>query len=476
MKKIVLQFALGFIIILTVFIVILFNSNYKERVISLIPEYAKDFIKRNVLVYSHIKKLENNFTEINYKINNYKKKLNDKNIQTYEFTKSLNFANKYEVSFFYNNDFIWIEEKALNKPRAYFANDGKRLIKVTGNGNIFYLEKDNLSLEKKYISFKKISNNFKDIFLSEISYRNKHASIVKNILISDNNLYISFLEKRSDDCYVNSIVYANVNYLKLKFKKFFDTNFCLPYFDDSSGGNIDSSENNIFLTVGDWGIYNYKNKEIYKELKFGNPQKIDNPLGKILSIDKESGLHKIVSIGHRNQQGLYYDKITEYLYSTEHGPKGGDEVNLNKNVNDLNNYGWPISSYGEHYDFENLETSSKTRERYIVAPLKKSHEENNFIEPLLYFTPSIGISQILKIYDDKSNLEKFSLFVAALGYDKEEGDLSLHEFVMNKNHETLKHNVFFLDERIRDMEYLEEENLVILFLEKKGSIAILKKI
>ena len=55
-------------------------------------------------------------------------------------------------------------------------------------------------------------------------------------------------------------------------------------------------------------------------------------------------------MGHRNPQGLYFDKENNFLLEAEHGPEGGDEINLIKfNQNTIPNYGWGISSYGEHY-------------------------------------------------------------------------------------------------------------------------------
>ena len=49
-------------------------------------------------------------------------------------------------------------------------------------------------------------------------------------------------------------------------------------------------------------------------------------------------------------KGLVYDDLNKTIISTEHGPKGGDEININFDFeNNLNNFGWPISSYGEHY-------------------------------------------------------------------------------------------------------------------------------
>ena len=58
----------------------------------------------------------------------------------------------------------------------------------------------------------------------------------------------------------------------------------------------------------------------------------------------------IVSKGHRNVQGLLYDNDNKLIISTEHGPKGGDEININLLNEEIpKNFGWPISSYGEHY-------------------------------------------------------------------------------------------------------------------------------
>ena len=98
-------------------------------------------------------------------------------------------------------------------------------------------------------------------------------------------------------------------------------------------------------------------------------------------------------MGHRNPQGLYYNKTNNFLLEAEHGPEGGDEINLIElDPNKIPNYGWAISSYGEHYGGKNAPYNKK---KYVKYPLYKSHSEYNFIEPLIYFNPSIGISQIV---------------------------------------------------------------------------------
>ncbi|BCL70043.1 dehydrogenase [Vibrio nigripulchritudo] len=55
---------------------------------------------------------------------------------------------------------------------------------------------------------------------------------------------------------------------------------------------------------------------------------------------------EIWSYGHRNPQGLYFDSKTSALWSVEHGPRGGDEINL---IQKGKNYGWPVTSHGKEY-------------------------------------------------------------------------------------------------------------------------------
>ena len=88
--------------------------------------------------------------------------------------------------------------------------------------------------------------------------------------------------------------------------------------------------------------------------------------------------------------------------STEHGPRGGDEINK---ISYGNNYGWPFVSYGEPY-------GKKLKE----PKFEKDHKVNGFEEPLFAFVPSVGISslntcpQILNNYYKKPCLLALSLY------------------------------------------------------------------
>ena len=178
----------------------------------------------------------------------------------------------------------------------------------------------------------------------------------------------------------------NVTVLNLVKKiKIFETD-CLPHdqskihFDGVGGASV-HLDDKILISIG----APTNNHQPIRDLA----QSDDSYYGKIISINKndinkslENNTKVEVSIfskGHRNPQGL--DKINNKIFSTEHGPKGGDELN---NVIENSNYGWPITSYGTKY--ENISS----------AAYKLNHKKNGFIEPLYQFTPSVGISDLVK--------------------------------------------------------------------------------
>ena len=87
-------------------------------------------------------------------------------------------------------------------------------------------------------------------------------------------------------------------------------------------------------------------------------------------------------------------------------------------TNKIQNYGWAISSAGEHYGGK--KEASKTR--YEKYPLYKSHSEHGFIEPLKSFVPSIGISEIVKIGQNRyvvSSMKYRSLYFFELNEKKQ---------------------------------------------------------
>lgn len=97
----------------------------------------------------------------------------------------------------------------------------------------------------------------------------------------------------------------------------------------------------------------------------------DNPL-----LGQAGAAAEIYSLGHRNVQGIFFDAETDRLYSHEHGPRGGDELNL---IQAGQNYGWPLATFG--VDYTGARVSPYTELPGLVAPL-------------LHWTPSVAPSSL----------------------------------------------------------------------------------
>ena len=73
-------------------------------------------------------------------------------------------------------------------------------------------------------------------------------------------------------------------------------------------------------------------------------------------------------MGHRNPQGLFFDIKNNILLETEHGPEGGDEINIIElNNAEIPNFGWAISSYGEHYGGKNASYNKKNMQNILFT-------------------------------------------------------------------------------------------------------------
>ncbi len=153
----------------------------------------------------------------------------------------------------------------------------------------------------------------------------------------------------------------------------------------------------VFFGVGDRGerdyaqnLNNHAGTIIRLNLDGSVPK--DNPF-----LDKKGVLPEIYSYGHRNPQGLMFDRKTKRLWEVEHGPRGGDEINL---VTAGKNYGWPVISYGKEY-WGPLAVGEGTKKSGMEQPVKQ-------------YTPSIAPGSLM-IYRGKAFPKwQGNLFVSAL--------------------------------------------------------------
>ena len=156
----------------------------------------------------------------------------------------------------------------------------------------------------------------------------------------------------------------------------------------------------LFVSVGDRG----QHQPLF-------PQSVENACGKIHRINddgsipadnpyvkQDKAIASIYSFGHRNPQGLAMHPTTGEMWEHEHGPRGGDELNLiRKNVN----YGWPTISYGINYDGT------------VLTPLTA---KEGMAQPNLYWIPSIGPSGMVFVTGDKYPAWKGDLLVGSLRF------------------------------------------------------------
>jgi glucose/arabinose dehydrogenase len=108
----------------------------------------------------------------------------------------------------------------------------------------------------------------------------------------------------------------------------------------------------------------------------------NTPFGKIIEIDIGTNKWRVFTKGHRNPQGLKFLKNGQLL-STEHGPRGGDELNV---VTEGSNYGWPEVTLGTEYDSYDWRVGSS-----LVG------SQNGYTAPLFAWVPSIAVLQLIEI-------------------------------------------------------------------------------
>jgi glucose/arabinose dehydrogenase len=159
-------------------------------------------------------------------------------------------------------------------------------------------------------------------------------------------------------------------------------------------------------------------------------------LGSLFKVSK-SKVEKI-SFGHRNQQGIAL--IGNDLYASEHGPRGGDELNL---ISKGKDYGWPAVTYGEPYSAGD----------YVKPKLTGSHD--GYVKPLKYWVPSVAPTELV-VLPAGSTWGKWSSQLV-MGTLREEALIFIELKDRSTVGQVLKIGV---NERIRDLDVSESGQIV----------------
>ena len=158
-------------------------------------------------------------------------------------------------------------------------------------------------------------------------------------------------------------------------------------------------EGHLFFGIGDRGSRDINPQDLYRDggkvfrIKDDGSIPSDNPY-----VDKIGINPAIYSFGHRNPQGIFYHPESDEIWTNEHGPRGGDEINI---IEREKNYGWPVISYGINYDST------------IFTDLTK---KEGMEQPLYYWVPSIAPSCFEYLDSDNYGDWKGSLLVGSLNY------------------------------------------------------------
>jgi cytochrome c2 len=187
-----------------------------------------------------------------------------------------------------------------------------------------------------------------------------------------------------------------------EWKTLYETTPCLPvrgegrrhgipfvgYFGGGRMAQLDAQT--LLLTVGDFGFDGVASFETH-------PQNPATSYGKTIAINIADGRAALFTLGHRNPQGLFIDR-SGTIWSTEHGPQGGDE--LNQLVRGKN-YGWPYATYGTDYGS-------------FSWPLNKPEAQQGYQTPVFAWVPSIAISNLLAVEGELFPQWRGDLLIASL--------------------------------------------------------------
>ena len=205
----------------------------------------------------------------------------------------------------------------------------------------------------------------------------------------------------------------------------------------------------LFMTIGERGDRNRAQNlgihggKVLRLTEDGKPAP-GNPFE-----GKEGAKPEIYTYGNRNAQGLAFQPETDVLWANEHGPQGGDELNI---LQPGKNYGWPIATYGREYA--------------PGAIISEHPSKEGVEEPVLIWSPSIGISGLLFYTGDKFPQWKGHIFVGALS------GTAVHRLAFNEKMGLLGREALLTNmrQRIRDVRQGPDGNIYLAVDANPGGV------
>ncbi|WP_298632644.1 PQQ-dependent sugar dehydrogenase [uncultured Umboniibacter sp.] len=204
------------------------------------------------------------------------------------------------------------------------------------------------------------------------------------------------------------------------------------------------------LVFGTGEGYNYRE----------HSQRLDSLMGKVIRLNddgtvpsdnpfvgREDARAEIWSYGHRNPQGIVFDTEANVLYVHEHGPKGGDEINV---IEPALNYGWPAITYGTEYS---------------GAQITPYTELDGMIQPMFYYDPSIAPAGFALLQNSQFSAWDGDFLIAALA-GKELRHVDMENGQVVGQHRLLTER----EERFRDVRQGPDGAIYVLTDSSEGSL------
>lgn len=326
--------------------------------------------------------------------------------------------------------------KGFPKGAGAIARANDKLIILSRIGK-FYQYQSGIVSE---INWPKLPNNIEKYTINSKGILNSDTLRASSITFdeSENKIYVGYNKYQAPN--QNRIVVSSLKIDPITLKQMgewetlFESNLVdTDYGSQAGGGRVIVSQESIYVSVG------YPEHPVsYKGQRVPASQSLDSSLGKIYKIDKITRRSELLSMGHRNVQGMAFTRSGDLLAS-EQGPQGGDEINL---IQKGFNYGWPYQTYGSDYGKYTYKSSFEVPPKFASA------------EPLYAFVPSMAISPLHLIED----------FHPAWNGDILLGSLkaqTLFRIVIRSQRVVLVEPIW-IGHRIRDIAILPDNQIVLL--------------
>ena len=330
-----------------------------------------------------------------------------------------------------HDDVVFVSEGMRFKLELVAENaDSPWAITQSNDGRLFYTDKSGKLFAKQGDVIQEITG------LPSVKYKGQGGMM--DVILHpnfDNNqrIYLSYSKPKPDDFeYATTAVFSGIleNNTLIHGKDIFVAE---PYLNTNHhyGCRMIFDKNGfLFVAIGERGR------------RDENPQYLGNDLGKIHRLNDDGTVpidnpfyntphakKSIYSYGHRNPQGLCYNAVTNKIYVNEHGPRGGDEVNL---VKAGENYGWPVITYGINY---------------IGTKITDLTHQEGMAQPIRYWVPSIATCGMEIVTSDKYPAWKGNILSGSLKYNY------LHRDVFDEHDVLIKEEKLFPDiGRMRSIE------------------------